>query len=61
MGVFINDYLIISGGAAVIVAAYDEEEALTLAMLAIPFGDTYSIEELPKSKEPGVVRVIRKT
>lgn len=61
MGVFINDYLIISGGAAVIVAAYDEEEALNLALLAIPFGDSYSIEELPRSKQPGVVRVIRKT
>lgn len=61
MGVVIKDYLIISGSAAVIVASYDEEEAVTLAMLAIPFGDSYSIEELPRSKQPEVVRVIRKT
>lgn len=61
MSVFIKDYLIISDGSAVIVAAYEEEEALTLATLSIPFGDSYSIEELPKSTEPGIVRVIRKT
>jgi hypothetical protein len=61
MSVFITTYLIITDKAALIVSAYDEDEALELAKSDIDLTDNYSIEELPKAKQPGIVRVIRKT